>query len=130
MDPNSRHQIWSLWTFTVTPGRNMRRTFEEVKAQCARFGRKAFGSASQMKVERNGVGQWIVKVRTERHPVHDPRYVEHQRMHWQRFFENGFGVGTQVTLQAKLEAGSRDDGTPADQLIIIPPLQIGELRNG
>jgi len=125
MNPNSRNQIWSLWEFLVTPGKQVARPFEVVRHNCARFGRREFGSASQMNVEYRASGQWVIKVRSERHPVHDPRFVEIMRERWEQFLTLGFGVGTTVKLHAKLEAGSRDDGTPADQLIIIPPIQLG-----
>lgn len=123
MDPNSRHQIWSRWTFTVTAGRPVARPVAEVRANCARFGRKAFGSASEMRVTQIG-STWTIDVRTEGHPVHELRYVEWMTAQWCRFFENGFGAGTTVRCATKLEAGSRQDGTPAEQLIIMPPLAV------
>lgn len=123
MNPNSAHQIWSKWTFHVTPGRKIRTTRAELEANCGRFGRKAFGSASQMRITTKK-GVLIVDVRTEGHPVHEPPYVEWMRQQWARFFLNGFGAGTTVTLDTKLEAGSRQDGTPADQLIILPSIAV------
>ncbi len=83
-----------------------------------------------MKIERPASGHWIIKVRSERHPVHDPRFVEIMKARWEQFLTLGFGVGTVVTLKTKLEAGSRDDGTPADQLIIMPPFTIGVIDHG
>lgn len=50
MNPNSAHQVWSRWTFTVTPGRSIARPVANVRDNCARFGRKAFGAASEMRV--------------------------------------------------------------------------------
>jgi hypothetical protein len=144
MDPNSQHQIWSLWTWTVTPplekrttllqfGKSPRkrkiltrpRNFEEIKVNCARFGRKAFGSTGQMNVQHWSNGQYIVKVRTEGHPVHDPAFVTWMNGNWEKFFISGFGKGTQVKLETKLEAGDAQDGKPRDQLIIVPPFHIG-----
>jgi hypothetical protein len=125
MNPNSKNQIWSKWTFTVTPGVSRRRTLAEVRAHCARFGRKAFGAASAMRITRAG-GRWTIEVRTEGHPVHESAYVDWMQRQWAPFFVNGFGLGTVTTCTAKLEAGDRQDGTPADQLIILPTLSIHE----
>lgn len=123
MNPNSRNQWWSLWTITVTPGVRKMRPFVEVKTNIARFMRKAFGSASQCRIQHDRkTGAYTIQVRTEGHPAHDPTYVAYYAQHCQRFFVAGFGVGTQVKTDAKLEAGSRQDGTPSEQLIILPSI--------
>lgn len=121
MNPNSTHQIWSRWTFTVTPGRTIAASRLELEQNCGRFGRKAFGSASEMRITTRA-GKLIVDVRTEGHPVHEAAYVAWMRQQWTRFFRNGFGNKTRVDLETKLEAGSRQDGRPADQLIVLPPM--------
>lgn len=120
---NSANQWWSKWTFTVVPGGVRRRVFAEVRENCARFGRKAFGSASQMRVTQLP-GAWRVEVRTEGHPAHDAAYVAWMDAQWKRFFESGFGQDTQVSCAVKLEAGSRQDGTPAEQLLMLPRLSV------
>lgn len=123
MNPNSANQRWSRWTFTVTPGRTLNRSFAVLKENCARFGRKAFGGASEMRITQTGADVTI-EVRTEGHPQHEAPYVEWMRQQWERFLINGFGAGTTVALKTKLEAGSREDGRPADQLIILPSLSV------
>lgn len=123
MNPNSEHQLWSRWTFTVMPGTIRNRPFNEVCDNCARFARKAFGSAGEMKVVRTGDG-YTIDIRVEGHPVHDARFVAYYAHMFRRFFESGFGVGTTMTLDARLEAGSRQDGTPPDQLLILPSLSV------
>jgi hypothetical protein len=125
MDPNSRNQVWSRWTFNVTPATARPRPLANVRENCARFARKAFGSATEMRVSGEG-GRWCVDVRTEGHPVHDPAYVAWMRAQWERFFVSGFGVGTSVEINARLEAGDRQDGRPATQLIILPTIQISQ----
>ena len=122
MDPNSQHQTWSKWTVTVTPGSQMARTIRthaEVMSNAARFFRKAFGTATQCRIHAVN-GLWTFDVRTEGHPVHDPKYADYMAQAFARFFTAGFGPGTQVTTASKLEAGSRQDGTPADQMLILP----------
>lgn len=107
----------------MTPGAVRARTKADVTHNCARFGRKAFGSVAQMRVSPVGAG-WRVEIRAEGHPVHEAAYVTWMTAQWQRFFVGGFGVGTRVTCQATIEAGSRQDGRPAEQLIVLPTLQV------
>jgi hypothetical protein len=127
MNPNSAHQMWSRWTFTVVARRP--RTIKDISANVARFGRKAFGSATAMRArplvsDARGAVAWEFDIRTEGHPVHDVAYVTWMTAQWRRFFLEGFGVGTTVTCETRLEAGSRQDGTPSDQLIILPSIAI------
>jgi len=131
MNPNSANQRWSKWVWFVVPGRTMQRPFANLKENCARFGRKAFGAASQMCITQNARG-YIVEVLTEGHPVHDGTYVQYMRAQWQKFFEEGFGLGTKTKLTAKLMAGSRQDGTAADQMLIVPSIRFdhGGLTDG
>lgn len=125
MNPNSTNQRWSRWAFVVRPGGTKRPPFEDVKANAARFARKGFGSASQMNVSSYSDGTVRIMVRTEGHPVHEPTYVEWMTAQWQRWALNGWGPGTVLSCaEAKLEAGSRQDGTPADQLIIAPQVAL------
>lgn len=122
MDPNSSHQLWSKWTITVTPARKIRRDEPTVHSNAARFMRKAFGSATQMRVTKQSNGLWVFQVRSEGHPVHDPTYVAYLTTAFQQFFTAGFGISTKVSVSAKLEAGSAQDGKPASQLLILPSL--------
>ena len=124
MNPNSGNQRWSRWTFTITPGPTKKPNFATLKENAARFGRKAFGSASQMRVELWSSGQVLIIVRTEGHPVHDPAFVNYMVENWQKWAIGGWGPGTTLECVTKLEAGSRQDGTPADQLIIAPPVAL------
>ena len=122
---NSTHQLWSLWQYRVFPEARRRPDFETVKANCARFGRLVFGSASQMRISlAEAPYRWDIDVRTEGHPVHDPCYAEWMHAQWKTFLQGGFGATCDVHCHARLEAGSRQDGTPAEQLIILPTLQV------
>ena len=124
MNPNSQNQRWSRWTFTVKPVLWRPLIFESVRETCARFGRVTFGTASQMNVARDPVRcVWVVQVRTEGHPVHDPAFVQSMSTQWRLMFEHNFPQGCTVTVDAQLEAGSRQDGTPPDQLVMLPSIQ-------
>ena len=127
MNPNGQNQRWSKWVWFVQPGRTLVRPFVDVKANLARFAGKAFGSVSQMRITQTGRG-YLVELLTEGHPVHDPSYRQYMRENWERFFISGFGQGTTVKMTAKLMAGSRQDGTPSDQLLILPVLHDPALR--
>lgn len=127
MDLNTQHSVWSLWTFTVHPEHRVELDFEVIRVNCARFGRKVFGSAAQMCVETE---RWdtgtacVVKVRAEGHPAQDPQYVGYVAELWARFFKNGFGQGSRITHEVKWEAGDRGDGRPPDQLVILPRIEV------
>lgn len=128
MNPNSANQRWSFWEYRVYPDGTKKPTFHTVKENCARFGRKVFGSATEMNIQAavddHGRLYWEIKVRTEGHPVHEGPYTEYVHELWVVFFKNGFGPSCEVQSHARLEAGSRQDGTPSDQLIIMPRLQV------
>jgi hypothetical protein len=123
MNPNSANQLWSRWTLTVTPAFVQVRSFEEVKVNVTRFVRKAFGSAGEMRITQTQRG-YVVDIRVEGHPVHDPTLVAYYTNAFDRFFKSGFGPKTVVSVEAKLEAGSRQDGTPPDQLVMLPPIPV------
>jgi hypothetical protein len=126
MNPNSAHQLWSLWQYRVEPSWTRHLSFATVKANVARFGRLLFGSASEMRLHcaTDGDGRlyWEITVRTEGHPVHDPQYVEWMHARWRQFLAQGFGATSPIRAHARLEAGDRQDGRPADQLIVMPAL--------
>lgn len=129
---NSEHQRWSLWEYRVYPDVTKRPDFETVKANCARFGRLVFGSVSQMRI-RNATDDygrlfWEIVVLSEGHPVHDPAFVDWMHAQWRTFFHNGFGPTCEIRVHARLRSGDREDGTPPDQLIILPTLK--ESLNG
>lgn len=133
MNPNSQNQCWSFWEYRVYPDKIQQPTYALVKENCARFGKKMFGTASQMRIvcatDNMGRLYWEIAVRSEGHPVHDPMYTEWMHAQWHRFFMGGFGSTCEVQSHARLEAGDRQDGTPADQLIILPTVIEPNLRS-
>ena len=126
MNPNSRNQLWSRWTWRVYPGRQTDVPFPLIRDVFARYARKRFGSAGQMRVTRYS-DYYVIDLRIEGKPAHDPDYARHERMAWEGFFLSLFGNRTHTELRGpKIEAGSRQDGRPPDQLIIIPPIPLFE----
>jgi hypothetical protein len=123
MNPNSQHQLWSRWTARVTPDPDRALPpYDVVKDNCARFYRKAFGAATELNLTGSNVpgACWTIDCRTEGHPAHDPDYVRFMVGNLRHFLESGFGPHAAVAFEVKFEAGDRQDGRPADQLIIGP----------
>jgi hypothetical protein len=129
MDPNSQHQSWSKWSYRVYPEAARRPSFAMVKLLAARYARELFGAASQMRIRygTDDAGKlcWDFEVLSEGHPVHDPDFVDTIHRLWAAFLKTGFGGGCKITrATAELKAGAREDGRPADQLIILPSLAV------
>lgn len=128
MNPNSTNQRWSQWTYRVFPDGTKKPPYALVKENCARFGRTIFGAASEMKIEqakdpRNGRLYWEIVTRSEGHPAHDPKFVQWMHAQWAQFLKHGFGEQSEILAVSSLIAGSRQDGTPADQWIALPKLE-------
>ena len=128
MNPNSANQLWSKWTFTVRHkglGVSKLVTRAEVESNFAKFARKIFGSAGviDIKVKR---GRLIVEILVESLSVtpHDPRYRDFVNTQASAFFVAGFGPETRVRTESKIMAGSKQDGTPAEQMLILPHTKI------
>ena len=128
MNVNSQHQLWSLWEYRVYPDAHSRPSFALVRNNAARFGRLMFGNASQMRIRCATDAYcrlyWEIAVLSEGHPVHDPQWTEWMHGQWRTFFQKGFGASCEVQAHARLEAGDRQDGRPADQLIVLPGLSV------
>lgn len=121
---NSAHQLWSLWVWRVEPQRKVALPFEVVKSTAARFVRRQFGSAGQMRITEDTTA-YKFEVRVEGPPAHDPAYVTAIKTVFARFFVEYFGPGTQVVLTGpRIQSGSRQDGRPPEQLIILPSIPL------
>lgn len=123
IDPNSQHQMWSRWIFTVREaGRHA--PFEDVKSNAARWARLGFGSVGRIRVVENLQG-FVITVEVEGPPAHDPQYVEKVKLEFQQNFVNkGWGNFATGTVKVKILAGDKQDGRPADQLIVLPRLRV------
>jgi hypothetical protein len=124
MDPNSANQIWSEWTFVVREA-GKHPPFADVKKNVAVWLRKGFGSAGQAKVEELAQG-WRIVARVEGAPAQDPGYVAQVRRGFRRFVEQGWGPLAVESVDAKILAGNKGDGAPADQLVVMPHIIQGE----
>jgi hypothetical protein len=67
---------------------------------------------------------YIFEVEIEGPPVHDPAFKAHvKRQFIEHFMFKGFGYrASLVRFDVVPLAGLREDGTPADQLVVIPTI--------
>lgn len=131
MDPNSSHQTWGQWTFTLqVRGRPVDGLFfETVRLQSAGFFRRLFGSAGQMRLDARlltvtapRVSEWVVSVQAEGRPIMDPGYRAAVQGAVGAFFDRGFNQPTHLHMEASLLAGKPEDGRPAAQWLMLPAI--------
>ena len=124
MDPNSHHQLWSRWEFTVFDnGRHP--PFKDVKENAARWIRMGFGSAGQIRVQEK-LSTWVITLDVEGVPAHDQEYVASVLLQFQKnFVEKGWGPLAVGIVEAKVLAGDKQDGKPREQLVVMPKIQLG-----
>jgi hypothetical protein len=130
LDPNSQHQLWSEWTFTVYEGgRKMPQT--DVQANAARWLRAGFGSVGTARVTKKvftvdaggprpfAQDSWVIEARVEGPPAHDPTYVASVRRMFNAFVAKGWGPMAVGTLTVRVLAGDQQDGQPRSQVIVM-----------
>jgi hypothetical protein len=103
------------------------KTMESVKANAARFARREFGSAGEMRVIQK-LRSWLIEIRVEGVSIQDAGYVAAKQVRFDTFWRGGFGALARIDFTARLEAGDPQTGAPNDQLIMVPPLVIEELQ--
>lgn len=130
---NGQNQKWSKWDFTLSSASFSKAiTKAELQQNLNRFFAKLFGtSAIEIKALLRG-GKLKLKVLVEGGDIipHDPAYFEWIKAQSTAFFVAGFGASTQVVIEGKLVAGSKQDGTPNEQLVVLPTIKLGTLRLG
>lgn len=133
MNLNSRNQLWSRWTATITVPFHATHALplfqEEMRSAVARWYRAKFGSATEMRISNTLVSdqsRFVVECRTEGAPAPDPIFRKKRMAEIARFFgENLRRYGkTDVRVDVHIEAGDVGDGTPPAQLILAPPIPI------
>jgi hypothetical protein len=125
-NPNSGHQRWSKWTFDVRiPGAPPSLAY--VRDNARRFFVQLFrSSAGQVRVTQFG-RRWVLELRIEGVDAHDPELVAQVRRQVTRdFVAKGFRNACLARMDVGILAGSREDGSPPDQLIVLPPLSLME----
>ena len=132
MNPNGQNQLWSKWTTKIQfrgKGFSMATTKDVLVSNYRKFARKLFGSSAgafEFKTVRENGGQYLVFVlRIEDLDItpQDPAYVSWISEQSEFFFKHAFGPGVVVTVTGEIMAGSRQDGSPSDQWIILPSIR-------
>lgn len=118
MDPNSRHQVWSYWTFFVFEfGKHVPKP--DVEYNAARWARQGFGSVGSMRVTQTTYG-WKLELKVEGAPVQDGLFVSKVREQFRRnFVEKGWSKLAASHVVVHLLAGERDGAQP-DQWVELP----------
>lgn len=122
-NPNSQNQLWSRWTFRIREsGRHV--PFEDVQHNAAQWLRAGFGSVGTARV-RAAVRGWQIDLLVEGKPAHDPKFVADVQRQFQRnFVAKGWGPLAIGTVRVEVLAGSKQDGRPAAQLVVIPRIEL------
>ncbi len=119
MDPNSDHQLWSKWIFTVAEiGKHM--PFADVKHNAARWIKMAFSKPiGRMKVEEH-IRSYVITADIEGLPANDPEFIQIVKLQFQRdFVDKGWGLGAEGCVNTTILAGDEQDGKPAKQLAVM-----------
>lgn len=124
MQVNSANQIWSRWTFGVQASPDKLPLLRECKKNFAGWCKMGFGSAGRARIFKPSVLEYVFEVEVEGPPANDPQYKTHIKREFIGYFMfKGFGYQSSlVRFDVKPLAGHFEDGKPADQMIVIPPL--------
>lgn len=122
-NPNTQHQLWSKWVFTVAEG-GQHPPFAVVRDNFARWARLGFGSVGQVKVEETLRGYTMTLI-VEGAPAHDPAYVSSVDRAFDRdFVTKGFGRFALGAVSARVLAGDQQDGRPRAQMLVLPTIDL------
>jgi hypothetical protein len=126
MNPNSQHQVWSEWEFTIHEFARFP-SFQEVAYNFAKWARKGFGSAGEVQIRRILSG-WELKMRIEGLPVQDKSFISHVRKAFvEDFVRKGWGdLAAFGKVKARLLAGYTENNKPAHQWLELPHLILSE----
>ncbi len=124
-NPNSQHQTWSRWTFGVRADWSKLPSLQECVDNFREWAAIGFQSrAGRARLIQPTPLEYVFQVEIEGPPATDPEFREHvKRQFIAHFMFAGFGFSsTLVQFDVKILAGEREQGAPADQLIVMPPL--------
>lgn len=135
MNPNSTHQLWSLWTFEFTARKPVPE--EEVSYNARKFFKQLFHTdagqvrVSQIPTDAFRTTLWSIDLRIEGPPAHDPDCRESvQKQFTEHFMKRGFKLAQFRSMEVSILAGDSQDGKPPDQLIVMPTLITKEMIDG
>ena len=128
MNPNSAHQQWSEWVFTVEAA-GPQPAFDAVTLPLGRFFTSVFGCTGRMKVEQalNPVRRrtiWTITVQTEGESCYEPGWRARVLQGFTLAAQRRFGGGVRVQMDVALLAGQTLDARPNAQWLILPTLSL------
>lgn len=128
MDPNSTHQLWSRWQFGIKAHASKRPNFVIVAENARVYFKKLFGVVGRARCDQQDL-HYLVTCEIEGPPAHDPDYVERVKQDFiERFMRQGFGPSARLErFEVMVLAGSKQDGQPADQLLVMPHFSVTKL---
>ena len=126
MQVNSANQLWSRWVFGVQADPDKLPTIRECMPNFRRWVAKGFKSRSgRCRIIKPSVLDYEFEVQIEGPPAHDPEYRGHvKRQFIEHFMFAGFGHSSRlVRYDVDVMAGDKQDGTPAEQMIVMPSIR-------
>lgn len=128
MNPNSAHQQWSEWVFTVEAA-GAQPALDAVTVPLGRFFTAIFGSTGRMKIEQAlNVARvrtiWTVTVQVEGESCYAPGWRAHVLQSFTLAAQRRFGARVRVQMDVRLLAGQTADQRPNAQWLILPTLQV------
>ena len=126
MSPNTEHQLWSHWTFSITGGRGI--PIETVRTNAKVWLAAKFGKdVGQARVQRCLIGDGVhahtsivIECQISHPNANDPEFVAHIRSRFEsEFVSVGFGELARGHVDIKILAGNPSDGKPPAQLIAV-----------
>lgn len=132
MDVNSKNQMWSRWIFGIEADPSKTPFMKDCIENSRRFFAKLFGRAGRARCEIQGT-YYVFTVEVEGVAAHDPDVQKAVTLQFMKdFMHKGFGHSAHLkTIVVSVLAGDRQDGTPPDQMIVLPFLDLrGQLRDG
>ena len=132
MNPNSAHQQWSEWVFTVETAA-AGPPFAEVQLAFGRFFTALMGSVGRIKIDEavNAARRrhiWTVTAQIEGESVFAPGWRTHVLEAFTQAAQRRFGAGVRVQMDVRLLAGQTADGAPPAQWLALPVIVDDEAR--
>lgn len=124
-DPNSAHQLWSRWIFTIRASGNRLPTTADVRENLRTYVRARFRTTvGHVRLDRPLLLQYVIALEIEGPPAHDPEYRAYQqRVFAATFVAQGFGPDARLeSMEVGILAGDHQDGRQPTQLIVLPSL--------
>lgn len=131
MDPNSTHQLWSRWTFTLlSESLQLHPPQTPLHFAFRRWCVETFGATGHAHcdefVHTHRVSEqitakgYILWAEVEGPPVTDPEYILYVRRCFRYFVDQNWSTTIRFKMDTAVLAGDAEDGNPPRQLLVLP----------